>query len=272
MAKQAIDEFRAAAIEFVQECGRVAEAHFGTVTADFKSDGSPVSKADHEAQDAVVSLIAGRYGDHAVIAEELLGRPERHAAAGEARFCWVIDPIDGTRNYCRGLPLYASSAALLERGAPVACAIYDASSRIVFSAARGGGAWCGPRPLAPTDGSAEKRLNVAIGSSHRKSVLATVKAWADRYAVRNYGSVCLHFAWVASGMLDAAYAAECKLWDVAAGALLIEEAGGIVSDPVGRALWPMDLGGYSGQDVPILAGQPAAHAQLLADLSAPAGE
>jgi myo-inositol-1(or 4)-monophosphatase len=85
----------------------------------------------------------------------------------------------------------------------------------------------------------------------------------QRFLFRNHGSVALHLAWVAAGLLEASYSLECKLWDIAAGALLVEAAGGVVTDGEGRPRWPVDVINYAGQDLPTLAAMPALHAELM---------
>jgi myo-inositol-1(or 4)-monophosphatase len=243
--------------------GRTALELVGKVDVSRKADNTPVTQADLAVQDAILAVLAKRYPSHAILVEENVPRPERHAAVAASDYCWVVDPIDGTRNFARGANLYATSVAVLHLGRPVAGAIHDAASREVYSASLGGGAFRDDRRMTLLDRPIDYNTTLALSSLRRRTVLPAVHEWMKTYLYRNLGSLCLHLAWVAMGFVDAAYAHECKLWDIAAGALLIREAGGVITSPTGQPIWPMDLSGYHGGDIPMLAGTPRMHAELL---------
>ena len=119
---------------------------------------------------------------------------------------------------------------------------------------------CPPEPAAHHD------ILIAIPSSRRKPVLPVVNAWMDRYVVRNVGSTALHLAYVACGAVDAALCHDAKLWDVAAGILLVTEAGGRCTDFGGQPVPTQSPAGYAGEDVPTLAAAPLVFSSLLDDL------
>lgn len=265
-------ELRASAVALAEAGARAARGLFGRVSVSRKADNTPVTEADHVAQAEILSALSRRYPHHGVLTEEELARPDRHAALAGARYCWVIDPIDGTRNFGRGAGLWATSVGVLDRGRPVAGAIYDATTGRVYSAALGVGAFCGAERMVLDDRAIDADTTVAIGSFRRRRVSQAVRGWADRYVTRSLGSLCLHQVWVAVGLADGMYARESKLWDVAAGTLLIEEAGGVATDPAGGEIWPADVAGYRGEDVPIVAGTRVMHGLLLADLRGESGE
>jgi len=154
----------------------------------------------------------------------------------------------------------------MHHGEPVAGAIHDATTNTTYSAAKGAGAHRNDIPLVLVDRPIHSDTTILISSFRRRPIPDAVRGWMDRYLFRNQGSLCLHLAWVAAGLADAAYAIECKLWDIAAGALIIEEAGGIITTPSGRPCWPADLTGYQEGNLPILAGSPTLHAELIATL------
>ena len=260
-------DLRTHAIECACLGARIARPYLGRVSVSRKPDRSPVTEADHAAQAGILDCVAKRFPDHAVIVEEVLAEASRHAPVDDAEYCWVVDPIDGTRNFAAGLPIFAVSVAVMHAGTPVAGAIWDATSDAVFSAQLGGGAFRHETRLTPCDRPIGPDSNVAISSIHHRPAPAPVHQWIDRFVHRSVGSVCLHLAWVAAGIVDAAFAIECKLWDVAAGALLISEVDGVVTDPAGRSLWPMDLARYDRGDLPVLAGTPTMHAELLSTLT-----
>ncbi len=256
------------ACELALAGGRTAAELFGKVGVSRKADDTPVTQADHAAQEAILSALARRHPSHAILVEESVAHPHRHAALADAEYCWVVDPIDGTRNFSRGVRLYATCVAVLHAGQPVAAAVHDAATGQVYWAVLGGGAFCGGAPIRCPDRPIDADTAIAVSSFRHKPVPSVVRHWIDRYLFRSLGSVCLHMVWVAAGLVDATYALECKLWDIAAGALLIEEAGGRITHHDGSPLWPKDLAAYQLEDLPILAGTPVLHATLLADLTA----
>jgi myo-inositol-1(or 4)-monophosphatase len=263
-----VDQLRRTAADLARAGAEAARPLFGAVRATQKTDHTPVTQADHAAQAAILGELARRHPAHAILVEEEVARPERHAALAGAEYCWLVDPIDGTRNFARGVRMYGICVAVLRAGRPVAAATHDAALGVVYSAAAGGGAWRGESPMRLPDRPPDTDTTVGISSFRRQAMPVAVRGWMDRYLFRNLGAVGLHLAWVSAGLMDAAYSAESKLWDIAAGALLVEEAGGRVTDGRGRGLWPIDPAGYRGEDVPILAAGPAMHARLLESLLA----
>lgn len=249
-----------------------ARQFFGKAVVSRKADDTPVTQADHAAQGAILDVLAVQFPSHAVLAEEELVQPERHAAIGSAALCWVIDPLDGTRNFSRGVGVYATSVAVADGSGPLAGAVFDATTGFVYSAARGQGAFVDEQPLVLQDRPVDSDSVVMLSSFRRRAIPAAVRAWMDDYLYRNQGSLCLHLAWVAAGLADAAYALECKLWDIAAAALIIQEAGGVATDHAGRSLWPIVLEGYRDEDIPILVGTPTMHARLLESLMNETGD
>ncbi len=251
--------YRLTAVELARLGGEAALAYRGERVIERKRDQSPVTDADRAVQDLIVRALRDRHDDHAVVLEE---HPEGGAAGVTADYCWIVDPIDGTRNFARGLRLFATSVALMHRGSPVAGAIFDASSGDVFSAAAGGGAFVGERPLRLADRPIGPDTTIAFSSFRGHQVPAGVRRLFDEILFRNCGSACLHQAWVAAGLIDAQYSPDTKLWDVAAGTLIVAEAGGCVTDTQGRPRWPTS-GGPHEQTYDIAVGTPTAHRLLM---------
>jgi len=259
-------QLRRTARDLVRIGAVVTRKHFGQVRASRKLDNTPVTEADHAAQAAILAELAARHGDHAVLTEEVVARPAQHAAIERSRYCWIIDPLDGTRNFSRGLNVYAVSVGVLRDGHPVAGAIYDAALETIWSAAVGEGAFRDDQPLHLEDRPIGADTTIAVSSFRRRPMPPAVRAWMNHYLFRNLGAVAVHLAWVAGGLIDAAYAAECKPWDITVGGLLVQQAGGLATDDKGTALWPIDLAAYQGQDTPILAATPTMHRRLLETL------
>lgn len=302
----AASDLRLFAVELARLGGRTASRLFGKVTVRRKADNSPVTEADHITQDAILRAIADKFPDHAVLVEETLTNPERHAPLREEKqaqrhegtearsggghaaptacslqptasrasdYCWIIDPIDGTRNFARGVRVFGTSVAVLYRGVPVAGAVYDATSEVVYSAAAGQGAFREEEKLQltaadPSDAAtdAERETTIALGSFRRKPMPPFVGKWMSRYVTRNLGSTSLHFTWVAAGLIDAAYTNEAKIWDIAAAALIIEEAGGVLASESNAPLWPFDVANYSGEDIHLLGSGKSLENELCSDL------
>lgn len=189
--------------------------------------GGLVSDADRAAEARILSVIlAARPGD-AILAEE----GGRRAGTGE--LVWVVDPLDGTDNHLAGGPHWAVSVACLDAAGRLVGAVHDPLRGETFLARRGGGAWLG-----------ERRLAVAAPAAPDGAVLATaLSAWSDEWEddlerirravaagarVRVSGSAALDLAWVAAGRLHGCFQCGLQPWDTAAGALLVEEAAGVV--------------------------------------------
>jgi myo-inositol-1(or 4)-monophosphatase len=199
-----------------------------------------VTDADLASQDAVRRIITARFPDHAFLGEEL-GTDFVAPTAGQ--FTWVVDPLDGTTNYVHGYPNFAVSVALSRGNEVLAGVIYDPLRDQCFSAAAGRGAWCNGARLKTSGVTdiAEALVAVSLPAHVRRDsadLLDFIEAVQVAQAVRRTGSAALNLAHVANGALDAFWATQIHAWDVAAGILLIREAGGLVT---GRNGEPFDL-------------------------------
>lgn len=257
------EELRDQAAGWILAAGEIALDRFGRAVAQRKADRSLVTDADHAVQSSLMDAIARCCPGDAVISEETQAAPQRHAGVDAARRCWVIDPIDGTRSYARSFPGFCVSLALMEGGMPIVGLVYNPLTRQLYRASAGGGAWLGDRRLQVTDEPLGRDTLLAIPSSRRGPMPAAVHAWIDRLVVRNLGSTALHLALLAAGAIDAVFADECRLWDIAAGELLVREAGGqLISLAGGRPYFPMDLTRYDRGETPFMAAGSATLAVL----------
>jgi len=262
-----LSELESTACELARAGGALARQRLGTATASRKADRTLVTDVDHAVQDLILETLGRRFPTHAVVAEETLRRPDRHAALGEAEFCWIVDPLDGTRNYLRGFPGFATSIAVARAGVPVVAAVYGPMTDQLYRAASGLGAWLGERRLGVRNEGSGRDTLLAVPSGRSRPLPRAVVRWLDKLVLRNIGSTALHLALVAAGALDAAFSHECGVWDVAAGWLLVCEAGGVVTDLAGQPLFPRNLADRAGDDVQFLAAGPRLHAELLGALS-----
>ncbi len=199
-----------------------------TVTA--KAHNDFVSDVDRQAEADIINTIRKAYPDHAILAEE-------SGESGEnAEFQWIIDPLDGTTNFLHGFPQFAVSIAFRQRGRLEHAVVYDPMRQDLFTASRGDGAQLNNRRIRVTGLKGLDGALLGTGfpfrqPEHLESYLATFQALFPKVAdVRRAGSAALDLAYVAAGRLDGFWEIGLNEWDMAAGALLIREAGGMVGD------------------------------------------
>ncbi|MDQ3068105.1 MAG: inositol monophosphatase [Acidobacteriota bacterium] len=219
------------AIEAVLEAGRIQLAHLRTgIRVDKKGLIDIVTDADVAVETMFRALIAERFPSHAVVAEEM-GHGGAHGSTHE----WVFDPIDGTTNFAHGIPFFCSSLALEIDGVATVAAIYEPSRRELYTAERGVGAWLNGEPLRVS--TTDALIDSVVCTGFPYSVIeerAEPVALFGRFlgvsrAVRRFGSAALDLAYVAAGRLDGFYETRLNRWDIAAGALIVSEAGGRVT-------------------------------------------
>ncbi|QOJ14189.1 MAG: inositol monophosphatase [Planctomycetia bacterium] len=237
--------------------GACAKQSFGDpLSVRRKTDGSEYTRADLDAQAEVIRCILASRPHDAILAEEQ--QPDERAELGSARCCWIIDPIDGTRNYIRGVPLYACSVAACMDGVPVAGAIFAPQFDVLYSAALGGPLCVNGAPNVPQERSGRAKTPlVAIPSAATPRFRPWVEGLIDRAVLRSLGSTALHLAYVASGAYDAALCSDSKLWDIAAGIVLVEAAGGVARGAGNGPLVPPRLSAYANEDTPCLVARSA---------------
>ncbi|MBB3225656.1 myo-inositol-1(or 4)-monophosphatase [Luteibacter sp. Sphag1AF] len=191
------------------------------------------SEVDRLAEAEIVKELRRAYPTHAILAEE-------SGAIGKGPLVWVIDPLDGTHNYLRGIPHFSVSIALLEKGEPVYGVVFDPLRDELFTASKGDGAYLNDRRIrvSKRDGLPGALLGTGYpyrARNHLESQLAMTQALlADAEDIRRMGSAALDLAYVAAGRLDGYFEPGLQPWDMAAGALLVREAGGVYGDFAGR--------------------------------------
>ncbi|MFA7668448.1 MAG: inositol monophosphatase family protein [Burkholderiaceae bacterium] len=220
-----------------------------------------VTEVDHAAEEAIIDVLRTAYPSHAFLGEESGHIAGTDSSAGDTpEFQWIIDPIDGTTNFIHGLPLFAVSIALQHRGQITQAVVYDPSRNELFTASRGGGAFLNDRRIRV---SGLRRYHDALLAAHlgkTNSDARFAEMLAEPTAVRRLGSTVLDLAYVAAGRLDGFCGIGLKPWDLAAGGLLVLEAGGLISDFEGEQQW-MKTGG-------VVAATPKIFPQMLGYLQA----
>jgi myo-inositol-1(or 4)-monophosphatase len=197
-----------------------------------------VTEMDARAEALILERLGQAFPDDAILSEEMGSHPGRSGRR------WIIDPLDGTTNYAHGLPIFAVSIALeVERRVTVGV-VYDPNMDELFSAERGAGAWVGDTRLAVSATPVLDEALLATGFPYniretRDTNLPEYGAFSLKArAVRRLGSAVLYLSWLAAGRLDGYWELRVGAWDVAAGSLLVEEAGGRVTNLQGG---PLDL-------------------------------
>ncbi|MGE3277715.1 MAG: inositol monophosphatase family protein [Vicinamibacterales bacterium] len=222
MAAASLQPFLDFAIDAAFQAGRHTLAYFRAgVAVERKADQSPVTVADREAEQILRRLIAARHPDHAVVGEE-------YGTTGRSSHTWVIDPIDGTQSFIRGVPLYGVMVGLVREGAPVAGAIYFPALDEMVAAARGLGCRANGRPARVS--TVSRLADACISSTDGRALAARLGAGWARLAggvsvVRGWGD-CYGHCLVATGRADAMLDPAMHPWDCAALVPILEEAGG----------------------------------------------
>ena len=218
-------------IEAARAGGEVALRHFGRgVETTLKADRSPVTDADHETEAAIIERLERTFPEYGVLGEE-------SGARGSTERRFIVDPIDGTRNFVRGIPIWAVMVALEERGAITAGVVWEPIRGNLYSARRGRGAWLNGERIrvSRVAALAEATLVHATLNALRRDGLwdGFVRLVDATARQRGFGDY-LCYTTLAEGKAEVALATNVKVWDLAAAKILLEEAGGRLTDASGR--------------------------------------
>lgn len=221
---------RSTLIAALRAAGREMKKGFLTAKVSFKGRANPVTEADLAAEQAILDIVLKRFPDHDFLTEE------RAPRASGSDYVWVVDPIDGTVNYSHGFPHSGASIAVVRRGVTVAGGIYDPFRDELFYAEKGRGATLNGRPLKVGKAAKIGDALLITGFAYDRHIRAAkyagfVREFLKRAQdLRRSGSAALDLAWLAAGRVDGFWEFTLSPWDVAAGRLLVEEAGGRVTD------------------------------------------
>lgn len=189
-----------------------------------------VSAVDRAAEEAIIEVIRDHYPEHAILGEE-------SGASGDHEYQWIIDPLDGTTNYLHGFPVFSVSIAVARSGTFEHGVVYDPLRQEIFTASRGEGAQLDGRRIRVSKQRSLRRALLATGFPYRitaersDTYLEMLRAVLTEAAgVRRLGSAALDLCYVAAGRVDGFWELGLRKWDLAAGALIIREAGGRISD------------------------------------------
>jgi len=220
------------AVRAARKAGSIMMRYFNrieTLTIAEKQSNDYVSEVDRLAEEAIIETVRRAYPHHAILAEESGSHPGNE-------YQWIIDPLDGTTNYLHGLPQFSVSIALQHKDELISAAVYDPVRDEMFTASRGNGALLNDRRLRVSGQRSLKGALIGTGIPFRDqryldNYLDMLRAMVkDTAGIRRPGSAALDFAWVAAGRIDGFWELGLSAWDFAAGNLIVQEAGGLVSD------------------------------------------
>jgi myo-inositol-1(or 4)-monophosphatase len=251
-----------------------------------KNGNEIVTQADSICQQIIIDQLRVNYPTHGFIAEEgkdgtmfksallprLASRDAEASCVGPLtsdRIWWVIDPIDGTNNFANKLPFFAVSIAAMKDGLPIVGVIFEPSTDSMFTAVKGGQAQLNGKQILTKDEPLGQFSSVALDSYFDNEVAAWACKILQTTKFRNFGSTAMHLAYTAKGSLAAGIFSHAKLWDIAAGALIAESAGAIVSGWNGEQIFPVNLDSYSGQPFKVVAANKKAHPEIIKLINTP---
>jgi myo-inositol-1(or 4)-monophosphatase len=236
----------------------------GGLEARWKGKNDVVTRADRESEEAILGEIRRRFPAHSILAEE------GGTSGGEGDYQWIVDPLDGTSNFLQGLPIYGVSVACRHGDELVAGVILDPQGGNRFSAALGAGASWNGSPMRVSERGALTDGFIATGYPFRTKgtldlyLAAFREVFQHVRSMRRCGAAALDLAYTAAGVYDGFFEFRLSAWDIAAGAVLIREAGGRITD--------LDGGGRYLETGNVIAGGPAVHHELLAAIGRHADE
>jgi myo-inositol-1(or 4)-monophosphatase len=219
------------ALAAAQKGAKVLLKHYnGKLNVEYKSEIDPVTQADKGSQKAIIKIIKDAFPEHGILAEE------DGVNEVDKDYCWIIDPLDGTVNFVHGLPMFAISIGLKYKNEIIAGVVYSPIINEVFIAEKGRGAWLNGKKIKVSSIKDNIRaLGVtgfpySIKENSNKILKNFENVIVKVQGVRRLGSAALDLAYVACGRFEFFWEQNLKAWDIAAGILLVKEAGGIVSD------------------------------------------
>jgi myo-inositol-1(or 4)-monophosphatase len=230
-----VSEFLDIAIAAAKEAGTLLSERFGKhLTIEKKGQVNLVTNADRDSEKLIKNIILARYPEHSFKAEEGTEFAKR------SRYLWLVDPLDGTTNYAHGFPAYCVSIALLEDDEVIAACIYNPNLDECFTAEKGRGAFLNGLPIAPsvTEKLDDSLLATGFPYDIRESSETNLKEFGAfaivARAIRRAGSAALDLAYTACGRFDGFWEFKLSPWDIAAGILIVREAGGKVTNWSGQ--------------------------------------
>jgi myo-inositol-1(or 4)-monophosphatase len=252
------------AIVSARLAGQRAMEEINFIKASIKNSTDLVTQADSRCQEIIIDRIKENYPDHGFIAEEgKQGKIFKQSPRGDRQFWWAIDPIDGTNNFAHRMFLFAISIAVLYEGEPIVGVIFEPATDSMYTAVKGGEAQLNNRRITAGVAAMDTFSSVGLDSHFDDGVPSWTCEIMKRTRFRNLGTTALQLAYVANGGLIATIASDPKLWDIAAGTLIAESAGAVITDWRGDKIYPVDLENYENHHFPLIVANKKVHPEIL---------
>ena len=244
--------------------GRRAMDEIKRIEASIKNGAEMLTTADGLCQRLIIDRISKDYPDHGIIAEEGPdGSPLKHPPCRGEQIWWVIDPIDGTNNYAHGILCFGVSIAAVCDGLPIVGVIFEPATGSMFTAAKDTATKLNGSPIAVSQEQITKFASFGLDSHFGPEMADGIGKIMRQTRFRNLGTTAMHLAYVAKGSFLGTVTTISKIWDIAAGAIIIENAGGIVTDISGEKIFPVDMENCIGKNYRLLAANRQTHSQFL---------
>lgn len=243
--------------------GQKAMEELSFIKVSVKNGDELVTQADAKCQKIIIDRIKETYPDHGFIGEEGSdGKLFKQSPRGADDLWWVIDPIDGTNNFANQILLFSVSIGVFYEGRPIIGVIFEPATDSMFTAVKDGEAQLNGRRIETGQQLLDKFSSVGLDSNFGGPVPGWAQELMLRTRYRNLGSTALHLAYTAKGSFAVAVACS-KLWDIAAGAVLVELAGGEFTDQQGKEIFPVDLENYESELISFIASNKKVHKEIL---------
>jgi len=252
------------AIVAARLAGQRAMEEINYTKATIKNATELVTQADAHCQKIIIDRIKENYPDHGFIAEEgNEGKIFKQPPRGDKLLWWIIDPIDGTNNFAHRMLFFTVSIAVIYNGEPIVGVIYEPATDSMFTAVKGLDAQLNSRRINASEEAIDQFASIGLESHFENGAPGWACELMQRTRFRNLGSTALQLAYVAKGSMVATIANTPKLWDIAAGAVIAEAAGAVITDWQGQKIFPVDPDSYEGHEFQVITANTKVHSEIV---------
>jgi myo-inositol-1(or 4)-monophosphatase len=252
------------AIVAARLAGQRAMEEINYIKASVKNSTDLVTEADRRCQEIIINRIKKDYPDHGCIAEEgEEGKIFKQVPRGRDALWWIIDPIDGTNNFAHRMLFFTVSIAVMHEGEPIVGVIFEPATDSMYTAVKGADAQLDGRRITASEEAMDKFASVGLESHFEGGAPNWACELMTRTRFRNLGTTALQLAYVAKGSMVATIANTPKLWDIAAGVVINEAAGSVITNWQGEKIFPVDLDSYDGHKYQIVVGNKKVHPEVI---------
>ena len=249
-----------------RQAGQYARSQLGLAQTEYKLGHQIVTAVDRRCQALIIEGVRREFSGHGFIAEEPSDPKAelfKDPPLGAEDTWWILDPLDGTRNFANGVPQFAISIGVLRQGMPIVGVIYDPSTDRMYTGSLETPARCNGKEIHAQGAALHDDSQIAIPSHYRDGTPLFIDEFLKHYICQSLGSAALHYAYVAQGSFAACVSRDVRLWDIAGGAAITQAAGCLITDLEGQEIFPFNCAGYQGEPLPVLFAPPQIHTPLL---------